>query len=517
MVARKERFMRQRLSPQENKRAWLYAGMIVLCMLAIAGLVWAAPMLEGLAPAGALPGTSQEVLQAADGLDEILVDAVFDPSQKLLTAVQTMVLHNPSGRALEEIVLRSYSGAYLKESTSPAATEELFLSCYGDMFVSGGLTVRTARINGEEAAYTWADEACTVLSLPHAWQKDAAVTVELTYEVRIPDCASRFGVEDDVFALGNVLPTPAVWQDGDFRRDAYIAIGDPFVTECANWHVNLTVPQGCRVAGTGYDPAPVVQDGMATHRLQAQAVRDFALVISPAYEVLTAMAEDVLLIACAKEKGHARSMLKYARQALAGFEKHYGPYGYPTLTVAEVPFPYGGMEYPRMVMIASKALEAGGETLEYTIAHEVAHQWWYGMVGSDSVKEAWQDESLCEYALLDYIGETYGVQARADAAFERIETALRITVPRGVTPGSPIDYFQDLSEYSIVVYRRGAALWLALENLLGKEGLDAALKRYAEEYRFQSATREELTRLLSEQAGMDLTALMQDYLDTYMN
>ena len=138
------------------------------------------------------------------------------------------------------------------------------------------------------------------------------------------------------------------------------------------------------------------------------------------------------------------------------------------------------------------------------------------MVGSDSYYQAWQDESLCEYALMDYIGRYYGADARRNAAFDRIETAMRITIPRGVTPGSPIDYFQDLTEYSQVVYRRGAALWMALENLMGKDQLDAALQKYVQEYRFRLASREDLTQLLSQAAGQDLSALMEDYLDTHI-
>ena len=139
------------------------------------------------------------------------------------------------------------------------------------------------------------------------------------------------------------------------------------------------------------------------------------------------------------------------------------------------------------------------------------------MVGSDSFQQAWQDESLCEYSVLDYFGQVYGPDTREDVAFLRIETAMRITVPRGVTPGSPIDYFQDMNEYSTVVYCRGAALWRALETHLGKDALDAALRRYAEEYRFGFATRDDLTRLLSDEAGQDLSALVSDYLDTYLS
>lgn len=66
-------------------------------------------------------------------------------------------------------------------------------------------------------------------------------------------------------------------------------------------------------------------------------------------------------------------------------------------------------------------------------------------------------------------------------------------------------------------YRRGAALWTALELALGKEQLDGFLRTYVETYRFGRATREDLTRLLTDYTGQDWSVLMSDYLDTRMN
>lgn len=513
MVARKERSMRERLSPQENRRAWRYAALIVLCLVLCAALAW--HFTTQATQAVSLPSTKEAVLQAAQGLDSITIDATFDPYSKRLAATQVMTLRNPAGQALNNVTLRSYSGAYLSEETSPVANDELFAACYGDRFSTGGLILDSAMVNGEKVQHTWADEARTVLTLPADWPKDAQITVTLAYHVNIPDCGSRFGVRENIFALGNVFPTLALWQEGAWRTESYVSIGDPFLTACANWTLRLTLPKGYTVAATGY-PQPAYLGDAAIYTMQAQAVRDFALVISDQFSTASAMADDVLVVAHARDASAARRMVKYARQAIACYEEHYGEYVYPTLTLAETAFPYGGMEYPRMVMIGSSAIAAADDTLEVTVAHEVAHQWWYAMVGSDSYDQAWQDESLCEYALMDYIGQVYGASTRKNAAFDRIETAMRITIPRGVTPGSPIDYFQDLTEYSQVVYRRGAALWMALENLMGKEALNAALQAYVQEYRFSLASREDLTQLLSQYAKQDLTPLMEDYLDTHI-
>lgn len=513
MVARKERSMRERLSPQENRRAWRCAALIVLCMLLCGVLAW--HFTTQANQAVSLPSTKEAVLRAAQDLDSITIDATFDPYSKRLAATQVMTLRNPAGTNLDNVTLRSYSGAYLSQETSPVANDELFAASYGQRFSTGGLILDSALVNGEKVQHTWADEAKTVLTLPADWQTDEELTVTLKYHVNIPDCGSRFGVQEDIFALGNVFPTLALWQDGAWRTEAYASIGDPFLTDCANWTVRLTLPKGYTVAATGH-PQPAYLGDTAVYTMRAQAVRDFALVISDQFATASGMADDVLVTAHARDMAAARRMVKYAQQALRCYETHYGEYVYPSLTLAEVAFPYGGMEYPGMVMIGSEVIASADDSLEVTVAHEVAHQWWYAMVGSDSYYQAWQDESLCEYALMDYIGRYYGASTRANTAFNRIETAMRITIPRGVTPGSPIDYFQDLTEYSQVVYRRGAALWMALENLMGKDQLDAALQQYVQEYRFRLASREDLTQLLSQAAGQDLSALMEDYLDTHI-
>lgn len=510
--------MKEILSREEKRRSWQYAAYIVCGLLIIAALAIWGTKLPFFEPAGQLPPTGDIVLAASQGLDEICVDAVFDPDSRQLTGTQTLTLTNRTGQTQDAAVLRSYSGAYLSQETSPAATEELFDSCYYAGFSTGGLLVDSASVGGAKADFAFDDAARTVLRLPLSdpWQPGETIAVTLTWHVHIPACASRFGESGGIWALGNVFPTPAVWEEDAWRTDAYISIGDPFVTECANWSVRLTVPRGYSVAATGY-AEPRVQGDTHVYDMRAEAVRDFALALSDRWQIVTGMAFDTMIVACARDRDRARDMLRFARQAIKCYESHWGDYVYPTLTLAETDFPFSGMEYPRMAMIGASALTRGGQTLEFAVAHETAHQWWSAQVGSDPVYQAWQDESLCEYALMDYIGTYYGASSRQDAVYQRIETAMRITVPRGVTPGSPIDYFADLAEYTQVVYHRGAALWTALETMMGKDALDTALRSYQQQYRFATASRADVTRLLSEHAGRDLTALMVDYLDTYID
>lgn len=105
--------MKQELSRQEKRKAWLWAALIVAGMAALAGLIWWGSTWEIWEKKGELPPTSAAVTQAAQGLDSITVDAVLDPEAKQLTATQVMTCQNREGVTLDSVVLRSYSGAYL--------------------------------------------------------------------------------------------------------------------------------------------------------------------------------------------------------------------------------------------------------------------------------------------------------------------------------------------------------------------------------------------------------------------
>lgn len=503
--------MSEKLTKQEKRQAFFTALLIVLFLLIIGLIIvfYEAPEKTGNSEAA----DNAAVLQAAAGLDEIRVRCDFDPDNHRITGTSEMQLTNTTGQFQPAVVLRSWTGAFLSPDTSPCGTEELFDRCYPNGFSAGGLQVDSVTINGSSVPFFMEDTAQTVLKVSADWQDGETLTLEISWQAVIPDCAGRFGYANGFWSLGNLFPIPALWQDGRWLTDEYLSIGDPFVSACANWQVALTAPAGYTAAATGYC-SPIKQGNTTLWQWTAPAVRDFAVTLSRHYQEAARFQDGILLIARAGTRSHAKKILKYAGKALAVFNAHFGPYAYPTLTLAETGLAFNGMEYPRLAMIGTDAVAAGGSSLEYAVVHEVAHQWWYAMAGSDSVRQAWQDESLCQYSLITYLGDVYGPEARAEAAFSQAETALRITIPGNAVPGSPLDQFSTTDEYHQLVYQRGAALWLALENALGQEKLDSILKKYRDEFCFSQASRQELEELLQRETGESWTELITDYLDT---
>lgn len=501
---------------RRSRAIWLGAAAAAALLVLV---LWIA---GAFAPEVELPSPSQSLIEAWDGLDAVYVEASLDSEAAVLTVSQTLTLSNRTGEAQDAAVLRTWPNAFQTPDTSPAAAEDkIYESCYLDGFSIGALVMSRARVarDGQEAqtvAYRYTDEAKTVLSVPvpGGWQAGEWITVSLAYTVQIPHMAYRFGVWDGIWALGNAFAIPAVWEEGTWRTDEYYPVGDPFLSDCMNWTVKLSVPEGFLCAATGYARART-EEGRALYEFSAPAVRDFALVVSDRFCIAQEVRDNVLVSAFATSQARARELLEDGRQALACFSARYGAYPYQSYTLCEINFPMGGMEYPGLAMIAADRLDAGGETLETVVAHETAHQWWYAVVGSDPVNQAWQDEALCEFSVLEYGEERYGAAWRQEREQREIESALRVTVPHGVTPGAPLERFSTMSEYSLVVYDRGAAMLCALDRMLGGE-LDAFLRAYYERFAFKRATREDFEALLEQVTGEDLAPLIRDYLDTYI-
>ena len=496
---------------------------VAACVLVAAGAAWALSALLTPAPALSWPPAGARLTQAASGLDQIDLDMAFDPVTNALSVKQTLRLANRTGVTQRQAVLRAYPNAFQSEEFSPAATDELYDACYPDGFSEGRLTIATVRgqfTQGEEfsPSYAYTDEAQTVLaiSLPGDWAADQTLTLSVAYAVRIPNAAYRFGVNGGIWALGNAVLIPAPFREGEYQTPVYESIGDPFISECANYTARVTVPEQYEVAATGAARTQTVENGRRTITLDAPAVREFALCLSENYRLAETMRDGVRLRAYALSDSRARTMLELAGQALSCYSARYGAYPYPALTLCETDFPFGGMEYPMLEMISADRLDAGGEALEQVVAHETAHQWWSVVVGSDGFYQAWQDEALCEFSVLDYWETRYGKDARDAMQFSQADAAMRVTVPQGVTPGSPVDYFGDLPEYRLVVYDRGLAAMCALDTALNG-GLDGFLARYDDAYGFRLATRQDFETLLAAFTGEDWSPLLSDYLDTYLN
>ena len=489
------------------RRRLFFAGVVAAVILSV--------LLFAPHPSAAVPRqTDSRLAEAGKDLTDYTVTLRLNDQEDTLAISEIIQYRNDTGGTLSTLMVRTWLNAFQTEETSPAALEELYDACYPDGFSPGVLELFDVLWNGERAAYAYVNEDQTALEIQIPALMDGQQG-ELTLRcvARVPACAYRAGKVGRDYQLGNVLPLLSLYQDGEWRTDAYCPVGDPFLSECAHFHVTLHLPEGYTPACS----APLQKGEDGAWRGDLIAARDFCLCVSPDYATASGRAGETVVYSHAKTEQGARLALEYAKKALETYAGLYGDYPWPTLTVCEVSFPFSGMEYPGLCMIgADNYREDRADTLELTVAHEIAHQWFYALVGSDQALQPWQDEALCEYAMLRYVRARYGQGSFETLKYYRVDAPMREKIPGGLTPASPVDYFGSLADYRAVVYGRGAALLLALNELL-PDGADGFLRAYADEYAFRYASRADFEECLNRYAGMDLNPLLLDYLDTMMD
>src|SRR5688500_11541556 len=203
----------------------------------------------------------------------------------------------------------------------------------------------------------------------------------------------------------------------------------------------------------------------------------------------------------------ARELSDTERMVVAT-ERLYGPYRWGRYDILVLPasFPYGGMENPRLTF-ATPTILAGDKALVALIAHELAHSWSGNLVTNATWRDFWLNEGFTVYLEGRIMEAGFGADRAA------METALgmqELAAEMKTLPPADQVLHVDLAGRNPddgmtgVPYQKGAALLRRLEQVFGRERLDAFLQRWFDEHAFQSVTTETFL------AFLDAELLAQD-------
>ena len=148
---------------------------------------------------------------------------------------------------------------------------------------------------------------------------------------------------------------------------------------------------------------------------------------------------------------------------------------------------------------------------ESATVHEVAHQWWYNVVGNDQVNHPWLDEALTQYATYRYFQGAHG-DAGGQGFIESLNGRWTAVGGEKKPIGLPADGYS-AKEYGAIVYGRGPLFFIALRDRLGDEKMTELLRRYYAERAWNIATPEELRALAEEVAGESLADLWAEWIE----
>ena len=475
-------------------------------------LGWILILLCTVASTFTLSGCKNEEI----GYTRYEITAEYIPENRTLTGMVKVSFENHTDNEISVLKFQMYPNAYRRDalyspiSTAYRGTAYYAGESYGEMVISSVHGSKNWEVMGE-------DENVLYAYLERSLFPGDKVVLDIGFMTKLAQVDHRTGVTKKTVNLGNFFPILCGIKDGGFSETVYYSDGDPFYSDCAEYKVTLTAPKEYVVASTGEIVQERTLESKKVHTVSATNVRDFAMILSKEFRVNTTKCGGTTLAYYYYADETPTKTLDLIRESFSFYEKTFGEYPYGNYAVAQTGFCYGGMEYPCLVFISDKLDENGRARV---IAHETAHQWWYGVVGSDQIENAWQDEGLAEYSTLAFFEEyeKYGF-TREGLVKESMEEYRSYYDVYGSVLGRADtrmrrhlkDYLSDY-EYKCIAYDKALIMWDTMRKSVGDQKFFSALRRYYHACQFKNATVEDLIGCF-EKTGLDVGGFFDSFLE----
>jgi hypothetical protein len=235
---------------------------------------------------------------------------------------------------------------------------------------------------------------CTALAvdLDSPVEQGEEATISMRVTIDLPKKNDRFGYHGGVALLGTALPTLAVHDDLGWHLDPFADLGESFYSIVGDYRVTLNVPAALRTPTTGTVAASQTEGGRRVTTYVAHHVRDFEWAAARFATIHGSSGGTEVVVSYRSHdltRRAAKKALGYSVRSLDTYSEGFGTFPYPEMDVVLTGFTsFGGMEYPTIIFTNPGKI---------TIAHELGHQYWYGIVGDDQFSSPWLDESFATW------------------------------------------------------------------------------------------------------------------------
>ncbi len=394
-----------------------------------------------------------------------------------------------------------YPNAFSENASVSPVYKSDELSAYPNGKSYGKVEVFSVKVDEKEANFEvlGINDGTLKVGFNNNKLKGESVDVYIDFKVTLPNVNHRMGYGDSTVNLTGFYPVACIFENGSYYESVYYPAGDPFYSECADYEVNLTLPSEYVVASSASAVSTEWSGGYTTYNYQRKNVRDIAFILSKEFSVLqkTQNGVDVKYYYYADKS--PEKTLQTACYALDFFSDKYFEYPYSEYVVAEGDFLYGGMEYPCLSLISSSVSDG---YRDYVVAHETAHQWFYGIVGVNQSEIGFFDEGLTELStalfMSDYAKVPYEKYVEeAEGSYTAIREAL---IYAGNTLPPIMDRnlkdFSSEAEYVMIAYNRSELAFEEIRKNLGEDKFYKLFKKFFTKYAYKNVTLENFEDML---------------------
>jgi hypothetical protein len=317
-----------------------------------------------------------------------------------------------------------------------------------------------------------------LLHIPFGRQLPAGTQVTANIEFQLTlgnNSFDRFGSSQGFVYFGSAEPLLA-WERGFgwHTEDMINFPAESATSEAMSVDLTVTAPADDVVIMSGDPPDPPRTGATRTWHSQLDSARDVSVSAGP-FAVSDTVVDGVQLRLGAYNKSIRDALVPQFHRAITELSKHFGPFPFPSLSVARLPAQGGGIEYPSSILMLD------GSRL--VAVHETAHQWFYAMVGDSQALHPWLDEAFASYA-----------EELVDSDPPNPD-ALRVQRP---VDASTESYGFDVNAYYYITYSKGAAALFAARAAAGPAKWDAAIRCYVAKNAWRIANPDDLRAAIAD-------------------
>ena len=488
------------------------------------------------------------------------IEVTLNDTDRTLTAYEKLTYKNNSSDTLDFIWFHLWPNAY-KSNSSAMAKQFIRLGSTRFLYTKekdrGYIDSLDFSVDGVRAKWEYHSEWIDVAKvfLPKPLYPGKNITIETPFFVKLPKVVSRLGHTGKHFEITQWYPKPAVYDKDGWHAMPYLNMGE-FYSEFGTFDVKITLPENYRIMATGdmvngdkeiswLDSLAVIGDSLKdltkkelekyakknkpkkkkkkkkdknkdslrvvpnkTVHFRQKNVHDFAWFADPNWIVqkgelwLDDSSRQITLwsMYLPKNAWLWRKSLEYLHDSGLWYSRFYGNYPYNHISAVDGDMSAGGgMEYPNITVISRSGSE---DLLEYVIMHEVGHNWFYGMLGTNERDHAWMDEGLNEYTGIRYWEKKYADRDNRFVFIDAVQNKLGIGKNvdmsyfqyAGYSSGATKDDTQPLSISSDENYfyrnygqnySKVAVMMRYLQHYIGEQKIDIIMQDYFDSWKFR--------------------------------
>jgi len=500
------------------------------------------------------------------------IHVTLDDSSHILRGDVAFEYINHSSKSLDSIYVHLWPNAYKNAKT--ALAKQSFQN--GDYFLlwakqsdRGGIDSISFSVNGQSVnhAYWMGYEDIAVLKLPQSIPPGGSCKVFTPFRVKIPSgTISRLGHIGKSYQITQWFPKPAVYDKDGWHPMPYLTQGE-FYSEFGNFDVYISFPENYVVGASGNVQTSSERDvmnalskrtseeqeviieeriskshaAMKTVHYKMDKAHDFAwfadrkFIVEKGECILPGSGKRVETCVMYTPENAATwtngNGLKAIHDALYYYSLWVGEYPYDVCTAVDGTISAGGgMEYPTITVIGNVGTK---EALRMVIIHEVGHNWFYGILGSNERDHAWMDEGLNSFyetrtmlatdpdgasAVISIGGNGINnLLGLNDFSYSYLAEELPYLLNARRAKDQPIDFGSNNytnMNYGAVVYKKTALAFKYLMGYLGEDLFDRCMREYYSQWKFRHPYPKDLKEVFEKTSGKNLSWFFDDVIKT---